>query len=284
MKKICLIALSIIYCLLSTIKPVHATDPLSGYDSHPNFWPAGSHEWTAKKYLNTSVDPGYDTVWVWSGPYSGGYRTLTYQAYHEGQPAQSREWELWSGDANNHVAYAHNYGGPSESNSPKISYSQAACQSGTTGLAWPNLVNTTLSMTSESVSSQGVCTREGYVAVKLQETWSEHFSELRNSKCDQYLPHAITPNGNQICKSSIDVGLVYQRYARGNKLTEATPSYYLGCEATVYAWGYPLKKANYQNRFRNGARWSDYLGLPFTTSCRTDDTWWNNACPAWSSV
>src|SRR3989344_1183490 len=111
------------------------------YDTHPNFWAAGSDRYTAKKYLLLSgaPNPGYEFNWVWSGPYGSNQRYVIYQAYPNDSPGAYLEWERWSGDLGSHQATVHTYGGPSESSRKPRYPSYSSCLSKQTGVDWPNL-------------------------------------------------------------------------------------------------------------------------------------------------
>ncbi|MCX6013538.1 MAG: hypothetical protein NTV30_09060, partial [Chloroflexi bacterium] len=157
-----------------------------------------------------------------------------------------------------------------------------------TGHPWPNLENgSTFTYVPESFLHSECSTSwvdanhpGGYIALHLAETWSEPFTSLRINKCDNYIPSLTAPNGNQICKSSPSVGIIYQRYVTGSTSTDN--NYQHGCEATVYAWGYPYDSSeNYNKWFRNGElRFSEWLNMGAypVVHAPDDHTWWDSGC------
>lgn len=270
---------------------------LWAYDTHPNFWPAGGYKWTAKKYsrMPNTPSPGFDLLWVWSGPHSSGGRYVIYQEYPNNQPGNYREWELWTGDPAAHTAVVHKYGGPSESSSKPVYRDKGSCQSGTTGVTWPRVdANKDVDYSPESrKTSAGSCTDEfathafgqqngGYISVRVKEQWSSGNTKYRLQKCDEYIPASMSPNGNRICKVSPNAGIVYQRYV----IPEIATRFVHGCEATVYTWGYPYDASdNYKGWYRNGeVRYSDWLNLGVQSSSKApwDNGWWDAQCEkAW---
>jgi hypothetical protein len=115
--------------------------------------------------------------------------------------------------------------------------------------------------------------------------------------CDRPLvgiPMSQSPKGNAMCKLSPHVGIVYQRYA-----WEAGPPpedhVAVGCEAAVYAWGWPEYETidntgqDYQAWFRNGelrlSKWINFSGETAIVPAPDDDGWWNPRCErAWSQT
>jgi len=268
------------------------------YETHPNFWKTGTHDYVAKQYtrLPMSPTPGYDLVWVWSGPYNANQRYVIHQAYRNGQPSEYREWELWRSDLLNHGAWVDAYGGIDAQAVSYIYPTFTSCVNrNSLGVGWPSVISPqTLAYTPQSLLNQssGDCSTSwdlanqagGYIAVDVSETWGEPFSQTRNLRCDEYIPISASTNGNQICKSSPDAGIVYQRYTFGT--SPSITNYIYACEATIYTWGYPLSESeNYKNWFRNGElRWSDWWGSFSTVHPQpTDDAWWDGQCAqAWT--
>jgi hypothetical protein len=95
-----------------------------------------------------------------------------------------------------------------------------------------------------------------------------------------------------VCKISPYVGIVYPRYAFNS--TESLPAI-VGCEAVLYAWGWPAPQQvssgqDYEAWFRNGelrfSMWislSDQVGSSLPAA--DDHQWWNSRCEqAWSST
>ena len=297
MKKILLVIFLLLIFLTCHVDKISAIDYFSNYDTHPDFWAAGEHQYTGKQYFRipSTFNPGYDVYEVWSGPLGQDGRYVNYQIYYgaEIKPENFgpvREWEKWTSDPIKHIAYNHSYAGPSADNNRKAYSSQAICQNqpNNTGHQWPNLENgSTFTFVPESVLTNE-CTTSwadanhpgGYIALHLAETWSEPFTSVRISKCDSYIPSLVTPDGNQICKSSPSVGIIYQRYVTGS--TSSDHNYQHGCEATIYAWGYPFNSdENYKKWFRNGElRFSEWhnMGAYSEAHAPDDHGWWDSGC------
>ena len=266
--------------------------PFWSYDTHPNFWAAGSHKYTAKKYSlhSATPNPGYEFNWVWSGPYGSNQRDVIYQAYPNDSPGLYLEWERWSGDIGSHRATVYTYGGSSEASSKPRYPSYSSCLAKQTGVDWPNLTaGARFSFSPESHDYQGYCSNHwvneqnpgGYIAIYLKESYRSGTTE-RNNMCNKYLPASQSSSANSICKTSPNAGVVEQRY-----LIPDARNYTHGCEMTIYAWGYPYDSAdNYKNWFRNGElRWTDWLNLGWLSSPKSpdDDRWWGVECSrAWS--
>lgn len=277
-------SLIFLFVFLFCPKVVYGIDPFYGFDTHPNFWNAGNYTKTGKKYLNTLPNPNYNSKWVLSEPYNPNpnYRILYYQYYQNDNATNIDEWELWYGDSFNHQAVNHSFGGKNEIESRKAYLTQERCFKGEIGYNWPQINdNSFFNFTTLSLTADNQCTHTGYIAIHMYETWGSAFSALRDQKCNEYLPASISNSGNQICKSAPNVAPVYQRYASSTTST-GVPKYHLGCEATVYAWGYPYSEnMNYKNWFRNGElRWSQYssIGSYEVLPAPDDHLWWNNRC------
>jgi len=279
-----------IFAFLFCPKAVYGVDPFYGYETHPNFWNAGNYTKTGKNYLNTISNSNYNSKWVLSEPYNpnSNYRILVYQYYQNNNATNIDEWELWYGDGLNHQATNHSYGGKNETESRKAYLTQEKCLKGEIGYNWPQINdNSFFNFTTLSLASDNRCTHTGYIAIHMYEIWGSAFSALRNQKCNEYVPSSISNSGNRICISAPNVAPVYQRYAASTTST-GVPKYRLGCEATVYAWGYPYSEnMKYNNWFRNGElRWSQYLSIgEFETLPAPDDhPWWNERClGAWTN-
>lgn len=262
------------------------------YDTHPNFWAAGSHKYTAKKYslLSGASNPGYEFNWVWSGPYGSNQRYVIYQAYPNDSPGAYLEWERWSGDIGSHRATVHTYGGPSEASSKPRYPSYSNCLAKQTGVDWPSLTaGAKFSFSPESHDYKGYCTNHwvneqspgGYIAIYLKESYATGTSG-RDNMCNNLVPASESLSANSICKISPNAGVIEQRY-----LMPDSGNYTHGCEMTVYTWGYSYESAeNYRNWFRNGElRWSNWLNLGWLSSPKSpdDDGWWGEECSrAWS--
>lgn len=275
-----------LFFFISSSKTVSGIDSFYGFDSHPNFWNVGSYTKTGKKYFSTKPNSEHNTKWVKSEPYNldANKRILYYQNYLNTTPVDINEWELWSGNSLSHEATNYSFGGKNETESRKSYINQETCSTGQPGYVWPNL-DENLSFSSTNVSlrkkdgEKDVCTSTGYIAIHMFETWGSAYSELRNQKCNEYIPTSISIKGNQICKDAPNVAPVYQRYASGST---NNGYYHLGCEATIYVWGYQYSdNTNFQNWFRNGElRWSEYYPATYLNYLPKPDNhdWWNNLC------
>lgn len=258
--------------------------PFWGYDTHPNFWQVGSDRWTAKKYtrLPSTPNPGFDVMWVWSGPHSSGGRYVIYQKYPGDNPGAYHEWELWTGNQTAHSAVVQKYGGPQEASSYPVS-SGSDCDSGS-GISWPNLSSgDSVKTVPNSVKISGSCRTGGHIGIRMYQLWDKPNSTIRNGLCATYIPQSVTPVGNRICREAPNAGIVYQNYVFGSPPGVNPSQYQHGCEATVYAWGYPQNSAdNYRTWFRNGElRWSEYLNLGTFSTVKdsiTEKTWWDTQC------
>lgn len=276
------------------------------YNTHPNYWPAGSNLWTAKKYtwVSTSKYPveHYNNYWIWSGRLyvpDTGHRSLIYEKYLNDTSKGSKEWEMWYGQIDS-FAKVYKYGGPTEPQTKTVFANKSLCQTANVanaGILWPNLTTTDDSeYVPQSVRyPSGYCTdpypNGDYIAIKMIENWSTANSTYRRSKCNALIPSSTAPTTYSICRYSKYVGVVQQRYVISKDIGATGPKYGHGCEMAIYAYGYPYSSLNhYRNWFRNGElRFSDYFS---TDSMRLDivkspddNSWWNSNCAsAWTAV
>ena len=268
---------------------------LSAHDSHPNYWEAAPARWTAKQYVLlpsttgasayvSAHGSGLHHTWVWSGPLGPGERALRYQRYRDGVALDIWEWERWSEAAAGTLAVVHQYGGADEGSARPVYASAGRCMSGgATGVTWPDLRTDPRRLAAQSFGSgcdpewQSGAMPGGYVHVVLREDFGAPGSALRVTRCNSYVPAAVTPNGNAICRTSPSVAFIEQRYSMG---PNASPTH--GCEATVYAWGDAKDGTDHYRRwFRNGElRWSLYLGIAGDgrRHAPDDDTFWAPQC------
>ncbi len=291
MKNWILVLVCVVFFIPHTIfAQAPSTPSFSSSDSHPQYWATGPYQYINRKFqrLSSSANPGYDFLWEKNGPLANGERFVTYSKLFPNLSEELYEWERWTLDATNHQAILHQYGGRTETTSGPSSISLANCQSGITGHPWPSLSsNQSFAFTPESRKSNNQCPPEwqniqnpgGYIAISLKDYWPGPFSSIRNQACDQYLPPSIDPVGNLVCKSSPTAGIIYQRYVIGSNSVH-------GCEATVYAWGYPQSNSeNYRLWMRNGElRFSDFINLgAYSPPHPPDDhVWWDSQCQrAW---
>ena len=257
---------------------------LDRYTTHPGFWLVGANTSIGKHYVESLGLTAYDNVWVKSDPYGAtDYRTIVYEyLIGVGNPAVL-EWEKWWGDSACKQAINTCYGGATEALSRGLYQTTYHWSKGiaSRGHAWPELEDgETIKSVPQSiaVAETEAGTFTGSIRLYLQETFDAPNSETRIAKVNEYLPIAISPVANAIGRVAQEVALIWQFYLAGSALTGAE-TYYIGCEATVYAWGYPYDAANnYRDWMRNGElRWSSYLGIGTYTPAELPaiaDAWW----------
>lgn len=270
-------------------------------------WPGESDAWqrTGRKWSRHSgTADGMQIVWEWSAPYAGSkpdyadYRENYYEDYSKtpdaypvvtGTAPAPFAWALWEPMESDYIL--HQYGGPTAEEANAVG--KTDCSS---GLYYP-IVSQNLGYvyTPMSVMREGQCVEGGYISAYRADLWGPPLSLERVEMCDQSvmgIPANQSPKGNTICKISPYVGVVYQRYVFGAGPT-SKPS--VGCEAVVYAWGWPTPQQptsgqDYQNWFRNGElRFSRWLNLSAQVSDdvpdHSDHTWWNDQCErAWTDM
>jgi hypothetical protein len=308
----------------STITPsgvLTSTLPIDPCSQHAQICPLEAATWagepdawqiTGKKWKhdpNTPIGIGIGIMWEWSEPYSGanpdyiGSRTNPYANFTtmpEAYPllpgdwsALIYDWERWKDVGGIHRMFQ--YGAPSEALSNQVGESD--CSS---GINYPVTDHTSpYAYTSMSVLRNGTCAAGGYVSARLIEPWGEPRSLKRIQMCDNTLnglPADQSPISSQLCKVSPHVGIVHQRYVFGAGPDPQQSPPVMGCEAAVYAWGWP-KPQNAQNTgqdyapwFRNGEmRLSRWIRVPpFGPGGSVpgpDDPGWNVQCSkAWTGL
>lgn len=257
---------------------------LDRYTTHPGFWKVGSATSIGKHYVETHGHTAYDNLWVKSDPYGAtDYRVITYERLIGGGSSWVNEWEKWWGDKVVKQAIQYQYGGATEALSRGLYQTTYHWSKGldSRGQVWAELEDgETIKSIPQSfaIATTEAGTFTGSIRLYLEETFGVANSDNRITKVNTYLPIAISPVANAIGRVAQEVALIWQFYVAGSALTEAE-TYYVGCEATVYAWGYPESSANnYRNWMRNGElRWSDYLGIGTYTPASLPaltDSWW----------
>lgn len=257
---------------------------LDRYTTHPNFWKVGTATSVGKHYVEMHGLTEYDNVWVKSDPYGAtDFRVITYEYFIGAGSPVVTEWEKWWGDKVVKQAILSQYGGATEALT-RASYQTTYHWSkgiSSRGQAWPELDDgETIKSVPHSLAMSGTeaGTYTGSIRLYLEETFDAPNSANRISKVNTYLPTTISPVANAIGKIAQEVALIWQFYVTGVPLTDSE-QYSVGCEATVYAWGYPeSSENNYRNWIRNGElRWSTYLWVgsytPATLPALTD-SWW----------
>jgi hypothetical protein len=278
--------------------------PIDGdtWQGEPDAW-----QYTAKKWQrHTHTPSGINVMWESSFPYSGpnpdyaDHRENHYADYTNtpdeypvitGTTPIVYDWERWApvGD----MYRLHQFGKGTESLSPFVG--DTDCES---GLIFPLIDhNVSFNYTPMYYTRRGVCVGNSYIATQRVEMWGEPLSPLRISRCDNNatgIPADQSSIGNTICKLSPHVALAYTRCAYGAG-PEPEDTELVGCEATVYAWGWPkpqqasITGQDYEIWFRNGLlRFSKWLNLTDQVSeipAPDDDAWWNPQCQrAWSEI
>jgi hypothetical protein len=267
----------------------------------------GAWQYTGKKWqLHTNTPSGRNVIWEWSRPYAGpnpayaGQRENRYSDFTAAPDASpdfagtgpfTYDWERWElGESNN---IFRQYGRPTESESWNIG--EDDCES---GVYYP-VVDDSLAYayTPMSVVREGHCVGGGYLVAYRAEMWGEPLSPTRVRLCDNAdtgIPSSESLKGNAICKVSPHVGIVYQRYAWGAGPPPVDEPD-VGCEAVVYAWGWPKPQQpsngqEHETWFRNGelrfTRWINLSGqVPEGVPAPDDHAWWDPRCePAFSDT
>ena len=257
---------------------------LDRYTTHPGFWTVGDATSIGKHYVEMHGLTANDNVWVKSDPYEAtDFRVITYEYFIGDTSSGVTEWEKWWGDPNVKQAIQYQYAGATEALSRGIYQTTYHWSKGldSRGQSWAELENgETVKSIPQSLAVSGTegGSYTGSIRLYLEETFSTPNSATRIAKVNTYLPATISPAANAIGKAASEAALIWQFYVTPSALTGAE-TYSVGCEATVYAWGYPeVSTNNYRDWMRNGElRWSAYLGvgnytpasLPLLTS-----TWW----------
>lgn len=272
-------------------------------------WPGEPDAWqrTGRKWQKHSGTPGeIEVVWEWGAPYSGSNpefandRDNYYADYSNtpdaypiitGTAPVPFAWARWELADDNYIL--HQFGNPREELADTVG--ALDCES---GLTYPVISHDVeYSYTPMSVVRDDECVGGGYIAVYRAELWGPPLSPTRVTKCDNPhtgIPADESPRGNAVCKISPHVGVAHQRYVFGAGPT-ASDKPAAGCEAVVYAWGWPKPQQissgqDYQTWFRNGElRFSRWLNLSRQISdhipAPDDHAWWTAQCEqAWSSL
>jgi hypothetical protein len=272
-------------------------------------WPGEPNAWqrTGRKWQKHSGTPGeIEIVWEWSAPYSGSNpeyandRDNYYVDYSNtpdtypiitGTAPVPFAWARWEVADDNYIL--HQFGNPQEELADTVG--ALDCES---GLYYPMVSHDVeYSYTPMSVVRDGECVGGGYISVYRAELWGPPLSPTRVAKCDNPdtgIPADQSPRGNAVCKISPHVGVAHQRYVFGAGPTPSDGSV-AGCEAVVYAWGWPKPQQvdsgqDYQTLFRNGElRFSRWLNLSSQVHgnipAPDDHAWWTAQCEqAWSSM
>lgn len=272
-------------------------------------WPGEPDGWqyTGKKWIwvpGTKNVFNRTTVWEYSQPYSGS--TPEYQGQREdryascsgdpqdcsffnGTPPTTYDWERYMQVGDNFKVMQ--LGNFNEAESYLIG--DVDCES---GIFYPVVDhNMPFTYTLMHTNRWKSCTGGGYVAAYLSEQWGEPLSQERIALCDNAtngVPASLSQAGNNICKISPHVGVVFQRYIFGAASPAELPS--VGCEAVLYAWGWsephsPVTGQDYQTWFRNGelrfTRWYDLSIQVSLGNIPTPDDhdWWDSRCQsAWT--
>lgn len=275
----------------------------------PDTWQGEPDAWlyTAKKWQrHTDTPSGINVMWESSFPYSGSnpvfvdHRENHYTDYTNtpdeypvvtGTTPIVYDWERWAPIDDTYKL--EQFGKSTERLSPFVG--ETDCDS---GLYFPLIDhNLSYAYTSMFFTRRGECIGDSYIATQRVEMWGEPLSPLRIDRCDNQttgIPADQSSKGNITCKLSPYVALAYTRYVNG-----AGPGpediAVVGCEATVYAWGWPKPQnagntgQDYEGWFRNGLlRFSKWFNLTDRASeipAPDDHAWWNSECErAWSGI
>jgi hypothetical protein len=272
------------------------------WDGEPGAW-----QYTGKKWQrHTDTPSGRNVIWEWSRPYAGSNEAYADQRENryadftaapasspdfEGTGPFTYDWERWELGEDNNIF--HQYGRATEGESFHIGKSD--CES---GVYYPVVDhNLAYADTPMSVLRDGHCVGGGYLAAYRAEMWAEPLSPQRVAMCDNAatgIPTSQSPKGNAICRVSPYVGVVYQRYAWGAGPPPVDKPD-VGCEAVVYAWGWPKPEPPsdgqaHQEWFRNGElRFTKWINLSDQATDAVpqpdDHAWWDPRCkPAFSDT
>lgn len=112
-----------------------------------------------------------------------------------------------------------------------------------------------------------------YLATYLREYFGPANSGSRAVRCDRDIPSGTYSVANKICKTAPHVARVDQRYGGGGNS---------GCEAAIYAWGYPeidTDSKNWKYWMRNGEiAWAGYAQQYTGIKSPQDNNFWLGFC------
>lgn len=298
-----LLIITLVVAAASTLAPpISHASMMTGFylvQTHPHFWYQQTtdgyqaNHWTAKQFKSTYPDPSTikDIEWAWSAPdgpnlVNGAPNPARFVYYDSSSVPNCttdascgtltrQTTERWY-KVSSTVAQVKYFGGAWQF---QTAPSSADCASGAgAGVAWPNLDPIQVPPYAEPYDSvtkytTGFCSYQGYIGVIR-----EHPTDMA-AFCTQYF--SGYPSAYNICTAVPNqVDIIYQVY----KFSDTRA----GCEATIYASGYPQPGADLgrsvqiKNWFRNGElRWSQYVsvGAPIPNTADPGwDTWWKARC------